>query len=178
MYYNILLETWEKSETLDKFHFKMAHCMKRLLIIKLFLSSRHLAKHGQCLKGSNFTKYEHRAYTELLTSYWQVCYFRQFEESLPAVYCTTVRWLHIKYCSNKNKHFIRNNCSFETFALWWGRKILILLKTFFMVFEYPPLGNFWLQLLFKIQNLVFVTPPQYGVFHNFPRYIVIIMKVL
>src|SRR6218665_852683 len=57
MYYSRLLERREKTESIDILHFKIASGMKKLLI---FNCLRHVAKHGQCLIGNNFIKYQDR----------------------------------------------------------------------------------------------------------------------
>src|SRR6218665_3167392 len=55
--------------------------------------------------------------------------------------------------------FIRKIVCFETLVLWRGRKTLIFLKTFFLSFEYLPLGNFKSLLLIKGPTFVCFIPP-------------------
>jgi len=57
------------TEAIDILHFKIAHGMKKLLLFKRFLSSRHVAKHGQCLLGNNFIKYEGRLTNSFIQSF-------------------------------------------------------------------------------------------------------------
>jgi len=56
MSYSMLLEGREKTEAIGILHSKIALGMKKVLIFNSFLSARHVVKHGQCLKGNNFTK--------------------------------------------------------------------------------------------------------------------------
>ena len=57
MYYNnYAVRKVRKTEAIDILHVTIARGMKKLLIFNRFLSSRHVVKHGKCLKFNKFTK--------------------------------------------------------------------------------------------------------------------------
>jgi len=61
MYYNMLLERWDKIEAIDILHFKIARGMKKLLIFNCFCL-RNMSRNMDIvyLIGNNLIKYENR----------------------------------------------------------------------------------------------------------------------
>ena len=71
---------------------------EKVINFSLFLSSWHVAKHGQCLKFNNSTEYKN-----ILTTNNYV----RIKELFPTVYCKGVWSLHITSWSSKRQLFHR-----------------------------------------------------------------------